>query len=183
MYEHPLILTPPFIVVNGSATEQEVAHALEEWQLTGPFVLVQSHQLAVILDPEQQEHLWIYLPDDPKQQTDQIMLRSDEKMTLHQHMRLLYKHGFAKAVVMETIQRQPLVTIVFFKNVTALPPQQEGKKRERTAWPEKQSQQCNHTQIFDSQHIEDRTPAANLSLDMPIEELQAFFNPDHHPLH
>ena len=134
-HEHPEATQPPFVVVNTDAQEQEVSEALEEWNITGPYVFQPNHQIAVILDPEQQEYLWIYLPEDPTQRTDKILLRSKDKMTTHQHMRFLYKHGFHKAVIVKTEESHSAATTIFFRNVHALPPVQENKKKNAQTGP------------------------------------------------
>jgi len=182
-HEHPEATQPPFVVVNTDAQEQEVSEALEEWNITGPYVFQPNHQIAVILDPEQQEYLWIYLPEDPTQRTDKILLRSKDKMTTHQHMRFLYKHGFHKAVIVKTEESHSAATTIFFRNVHALPPVQETKQKERTDWPTQQQPQRNHRPIFDGSQVEDRVPSTMLTVGVTIPELQHFFNPANHPLH
>jgi len=182
-YEHATALQPPFIVVDVNASEQDVSLALEEWNLANNFAYIPSHQIVAILDPDQKEHLWIYLPDDPTQRTDQIMMRAGHHMTTHQHMRFLYTQGFYKAVVVSSAQIQAQVTKVTFKNVIALPPTQEIKTKERTPWPEKQTPQSDHRPIFDRHAVEDRVPTARLTYGLSIEEFEAFFHPEHHPLH
>ena len=182
-HEQSHTTNPPFIVVNADAQEKDILIALQEWSIHNGFVFHHHHQLAVILDPDQHEHLWIYLPDEPTQKTDQILLRSDDKRTMQQHMRFLYQHGFHKAVIIKIEETKPSITTVFFKNVTALPPVQEIRQKERTAWPAKQQLQEDHTPLFDSDQLANRHLEAKLTMGVTAQQLQDFFNPAHHPLH
>ena len=98
-------------------------------------------------------------------------------------MRFLYTYGFHKAVIVRIEESHFAATTIFFRNVNALPPVHEAKKKERTAWPIQQQLQQNHRPIFDGSQVEDRVPSAMLSVGVTMQELQQFFNPANHPLH
>ncbi|CAL1136698.1 unnamed protein product [Cladocopium goreaui] len=80
-------------------------------------------------------------------------------------------------------QRPQEATEGIHRNVHALPPVQENKKKERTDWPTQQQPQRNHRPIFDGSQVEDRVPSTMLAVGITIPELQQFFNPANHPLH
>ena len=182
-YEYQPSLQPPFVEVNSTLSEFDVKLALEEWGLHKYFTYVRTHQIIVCRDPQEDRHLWIYLQECPTVSSKQILWRTEIDMDIRQHMKLLYKNGLHKAVIIKETPITDEITIVFYQNVEPDAPEATPVSKERTPWPSPQPLQVNFEPIFTTTSLRPIVPTCCLSLGVEMQDLIDFFTPAYQPLH
>ena len=182
-HEHQQSLQPPFVEVNSPLSNFEVRTSLEEWGLHNHYIFVQTHQIIICCDPQEDRHLWIYLLDNPTVQSKQILHRTEKHIDVHQHMKLLYQQGFHKAVIIQEKKFNDATTIVLYQDIKPTAPETMPLTKERTPWPSPQPMQDNFNPIFDANIFEQTAPSCCLTIGVEMSELIDFFNPALQPLH
>ena len=90
------------------------------------------------------------------------------------HMKLLYKQGYHKAVIIRRELVHDFLTILHFRNIEPQHEQDDRPLREPTPWPAEQPLQTNITKPFVTNSFDRPQPAHVLTCD--CQELQQFFN-------